>query len=666
MGVMTITLYISQKREREDMSFLSNARIRTKILSVIIPVCLIGIGGVGYVAESYSRADDTYSDFIATDNIAANQMARSVTSLVAVGYDTYQAMTYDKNSAEAQELRKDYQTNKATIIERLEKAKALTPENAADITRFDTEVRAIFALTDKAMDASASGDIAQSKAILAKADPMIGKWRNDLRTWNNDKVAEILKQSDVMSSDTNRAIMSALTTLSILFLISIIAALYVATRGITGPIDQLRAQMATLAGGETRDTIGGLERKDEVGQMAQAVNVFRDSAIERLRLEQETEANRSLSEKERLERDALKAKEAAEIQFAVDNLASGLSHLSEGDVSYRISQSFTEKLDVVRTNFNSSAEKLQQALTGVLQNARAIDAGANEIKSAADDLAKRTEQQAASVEETAAALEEITTTVKDSTNRAQEAGTLVARTKAGAEKSGEVVRRAVIAMEQIEKSSSEISNIITVIDEIAFQTNLLALNAGVEAARAGEAGKGFAVVAQEVRELAQRSANAAKDIKALINTSNTQVQSGVQLVGETGQALENIVSEVQEINRHVSAIVEAAHEQSSGLQQINTAVNQMDQDTQKNAAMVEESTAASHGLAREVASMNLLLAQFKLSGGQPNAAMVRPAHRADAPVVSPARALGRKIAGAFSGKSTSPAAAAANASWEEF
>ncbi|WP_244654666.1 methyl-accepting chemotaxis protein, partial [Rhizobium wenxiniae] len=200
------------------------------------------------------------------------------------------------------------------------------------------------------------------------------------------------------------------------------------------------------------------------------------------------------------------------------------------------------------------------------------EAGSAEIRSAADDLAKRTEQQAASVEETAAALEEITTTVKDAARRATEAGSLVTRTRQGAEKSGEVVRSAVKAMEEIERSSGEIGNIIGVIDDIAFQTNLLALNAGVEAARAGEAGKGFAVVAQEVRELAQRSANAAKEIKTLITASNHQVQNGVHLVGETGKALEMIVAEVQEINRHVAAIVESAQEQSSGLQQINTAV----------------------------------------------------------------------------------------------
>jgi len=425
--------------------------------------------------------------------------------------------------------------------------------------------------------------------------------------------------------------------------------------------------MVSLAGGDTAAEIDGMDRKDEVGQMAIAVQVFRESAIERIRLEQETEANRSLSEKERIAREQQKAKEAADVKFAVDNLATGLSKLSDGDVSYRIGQPFTATLDGVRNDFNMSAEKLQSALTRVAQNAGGIGAGANEIKSAADDLAKRTEQQAAAVEETAAALEEITTTVKDSTKRAQEAGLIVSRAKAGAEQSGEVVRRAVVAMEQISKSANEISNIIGVIDEIAFQTNLLALNAGVEAARAGEAGKGFAVVAQEVRELAQRSANAAKEIKALITTSNDQVQQGVQLVGDTGKALATIVSEVQEINRHVVSIVESAQEQSSGLQQINTAVNQMDQDTQKNAAMVEETNAASHNLAKEVASLNQLLAQFKLADtvyqqkSQP--APVRNAGGNDRYVASPVRALGRKIASAFSGNA---AVDTSKDDWQEF
>jgi methyl-accepting chemotaxis protein len=246
-------------------------------------------------------------------------------------------------------------------------------------------------------------------------------------------------------------------------------------------------------------------------------------------------------------------------------------------------------------------------------NAQAITAGANEIRTSSDDLSRRTEQQAASVEQTAAALEEITTTVRDGAKRAEEARKLVVATGEDARNSGTVVRSAVDAMHAIEQSSGEISNIIGVIDEIAFQTNLLALNAGVEAARAGEAGKGFAVVAQEVRELAQRSAQAAKEIKGLINTSSSQVANGVTLVGNTGKALEGIVSQVQHITGHVQAIADAYREQSLGLQEINTAVNTMDQGTQQNAAMVEEATATAHQLSSEAETLTRLLGQFRLA-----------------------------------------------------
>ncbi|WP_119942893.1 methyl-accepting chemotaxis protein [Neorhizobium sp. NCHU2750] len=641
------------------MSFLTNAKIRTKILGLIVPVCLIGIAGIGAAAYSFKQADRQYSDFIRQDNVAATQVSRVSTSMNSVAYSAYQLTVYAKDSAGRAVAMKNYESGKKVIGTLLASAKQLIPDQADTLSAFEARAQAITAKTDKAVQLTEEGKMQDAQAVLAEVDPDLAKIRDDFKDWNVKNTKAVLDESAEISDDINSTLIALLATIGVLFAAAIAASLFVAARGISGPIDGLRQRMASLAGGETAQDVPGLGRKDEVGQMAQAVAVFRTNAIERAALEKETLANRSLSEKERAEREVQKAQEAAEIQFAIDGLAAGLKNISEGNVTYRIDQPFNGSLDSVRRDFNTSAEQLQGTMLGVAQNARGIDAGANEIKSAADALAKRTEQQAAALEETAAALEEITTTVKDAAKRASEAGELVTRTRHGAETSGKIVQTAVQAMEAIEKSSGEIGNIIGVIDEIAFQTNLLALNAGVEAARAGEAGKGFAVVAQEVRELAQRSATAAKEIKALITTSNDQVRNGVELVGETGRALEMIVREVQEINRNVAAIAESSQEQSSGLQQINTAVNQMDQDTQKNAAMVEETTAASHSLAREAASLNTLLAQFKLGDGHAPAA-VRPAASSDAPKASPARSLARKVAGAFSGN------AAVAQSWEEF
>jgi methyl-accepting chemotaxis protein len=484
--------------------------------------------------------------------------------------------------------------------------------------------------------------------------------------------------------------------------------IWLLSRAIVSPIVGMTDAMSALAAGNHDIAVPALDRGDEVGQMAKAVAVFKDAAIEKLRLSRETEEMRVEGERERQSNDRSKAHEAAEIEFAMNALADGLSRLADGDVATRLEKPFASHLDRLRGDFNQALEKLQDALQGVGRNASAINAGAVEIRSATDDLAKRTERQAASVEQTAAAVEEVTTTVKDSARRAEDVGERVERARVGAERSGDVVRRAVAAMEGISRSSSEIINIISVIDDIAFQTNLLALNAGVEAARAGEAGKGFAVVAQEVRELAQRSANAAKEIKTLITTSSAQVNAGVSLVGETGEALQAIVVEVQEINENIKAIVTASREQATGLQEINTAVGAMDHNTQQNAAMVEEQTAASHALAREASELDALLRQFKLGGAEASrsfadgrassapassrplapapAARTRPSPPAAGPQAiaaigrpastggsirprsSPANALHTRLASAFSTASSAvqsaPKAAADN--WEEF
>jgi methyl-accepting chemotaxis protein/methyl-accepting chemotaxis protein-1 (serine sensor receptor) len=422
-----------------------------------------------------------------------------------------------------------------------------------------------------------------------------------------------------------------------------------------------------IAGGQMDVEITEAQAQDEIGDMARSLVVLRDASIAKLELEREADSNRALSEEERVARERQKAQEAAQIRFAVDSLAEGLHHLADGDIAYRLSTPFADGLDKLRADFNASLDKLQSTLRAVGENARTIDSGAGEIRSASDDMARRTEQQAASVEETAAALEEITATVKSSSERAEQAGQLVARTKQGAERSGEIVHDAITAMQEIARSSNDISNIIGVIDDIAFQTGLLALNAGVEAARAGDAGKGFAVVAHEVRELAQRSATAAKEIKNLITTSGDRVRSGVELVEQTGTALEAIVAQVQEIDHHVSSIVTAAREQATGIQEISSAVTTIDHGTQQNAALVEQSTAASHGLAREASSLMQLIGQFNLGE---SAAATRPqavsAARQGAAHPSPARALGRRLAGAFAGAGVAQATAPEREGWEEF
>lgn len=352
------------------------------------------------------------------------------------------------------------------------------------------------------------------------------------------------------------------------------------------------------------------------------------------------------------------ASRAAEQTAVVDALAGGLNKLSEGDLTQRITKAFPGGYEQLRMDFNAAMERLQLALSSVAANAGGIRTGANEISQAADDLSRRTEQQAASLEETAAALDEITATVRKTAEGANQANSVVATTRTDAQASGEVVRSTVDAMAAIEQSAKQISQIIGVIDEISFQTNLLALNAGVEAARAGDAGRGFAVVASEVRALAQRSSEAAKEIKGLISTSSRHVATGVELVGEAGKALQLIVGRVTEISGLVGEIAASAQEQSTALVQVNTAINQMDQVTQQNAAMVEESTAASHSLTSEANDLMALIAKFNT--GQP---VVIPAAKTQ-PRPQPINVQQKRVASFAS--THSAAAVRAEDDWEEF
>ncbi len=476
---------------------------------------------------------------------------------------------------------------------------------------------------------------------------------------NAANLAKLTETRAVQASASHNVQIALLVGLAAALLIACVAA-WTLTRGIVGPVTAMIADMRRLIGGNTDFEVPFVVRKDEFGEMGRAVVAFRDAAIEKVRLEAEGVALRSQSDEERAANEAAKARVAAEDAIAFGALAEGLSAIADGDLTHRFTADVSPKAIQLKTDFNRAVVQLQEAMAVVVTNVSAIRSGSGEISQAADDLSRRTEQQAASLEETAAALDQITATVNRTASGARQASETVQAAKGDAETSGVVVRDAVSAMGAIEKSAQEISQIIGVIDEIAFQTNLLALNAGVEAARAGDAGRGFAVVASEVRALAQRSAEAAKEIKVLISASSAQVNSGVALVGQTGEALQRIVGRVAEIDGLVSEIAASAQEQATGLQQVNTAVNQMDQVTQQNAAMVEESTAASHSLSQEAESLAGSVARFQIGAAS------APARSAPAPARPAARPVAQMRTVGRGGAARRPEPVAAEDGWEEF
>jgi methyl-accepting chemotaxis protein len=450
--------------------------------------------------------------------------------------------------------------------------------------------------------------------------------------------------------------------------LTVIALQLIHGNSIANGIRLVRTSMRRIIDGDFHTQVDGTDRLDEIGGMARSADIFRKAAIEKQELEATSRAQHQQNEAERESRTAAMEADTRALKGAVDALGEGLTRLSQGDLCAAITSPFPADLERLRNDFNEVATNLKRVMTEIATNSSSIRANSQQMKSAADDLARRTEQQAASLEQTSAALSQITETVRTATDRAEEASHMVDNAKDYAEKSGEVVSDAMAAMERIEGATGEIGKIINVIDEIAFQTNLLALNAGVEAARAGDAGKGFAVVAQEVRALAGRAAEAARDIKTLVGRSSDEVRSGVELVTATGEALHRIGEDVLRINEHVKAIVTSAREQSIGLSEINSAVGQMDQVTQQNAAMVEQTNAASHTLASDAENLSRLVGQFKVNLGTTAHEQHQEVARAASPQrPSPARALMNKVAGSFNRTASATApAAAAQEHWEEF
>ncbi len=668
-------------------------KIRSKINLLVGFLSLVActIGGLSIYAINTYQAQTMALDAVADRARYGETLNRLVTAVVMESRGVYAA----KDTAAAAKFADGIVTNLDAMAALVKEWKPLVPAYQAaafdNIEKRFAEFRAFRTET-----ARLGRDVSPQEASVQGNNEANRENRKAYQGEIDAVVKSDLKDLDAIKSEIDGFGQFIFLVVAVVTVAGVgagaIIGLYVGSKQLSAPILKVSQVMKSVADGHLEADIPYLDRKDEIGEMASAVEVFKRSGLDMRRMNAQETAMRAKSDDlqagmadvvgaaaqgdfgRRITKDYGDdnlnrfAKTINDLLGSVDSGVSEagrvIADLAKGDLTGAMNGKFHGVFAELQANINDTMSKLSVTMSEVRESTDGINGNANELRSAADDLSKRTEQQAAALEETSAALDEITAVVKNSTARAQEASAMVSETKEKTAHSAKVVRDAVTAMGRIEQASREISQIINVIDEIAFQTNLLALNAGVEAARAGEAGKGFAVVAQEVRELAQRSANAAKDIKALITKSGEEVGSGVTLVRQTGAALEDIETRILSINDHIHSIATAAQEQATGLQEVNTAINQMDQATQRNAAMVEETSAATHKLSGEAATLVSLVGRFRLGNeALQTQRFAAPARPSSAPVASPARKMMGTVARAFSG---SAAVAQNRDEWQEF
>jgi len=598
---------------------LNNIRISFKIALAMLFVGLVGLAASIFASKKLYDIDAAYSVLIETRPpaiLAAARASRATNDMIAQTYKAIAYPTGTKGLAEAtSQVQRAYQDTLSFLAEGATKL----PERAAEFSAFTAQVRDIKRGIDEviALDAAEQGD--RALTAMGQIDGRLSKIVDDIATFN----ARLVQDSDTKSAELTDNTMGAiklLVTMSVLGLVLGLAlAMWMSAKTITQPLGRLKIAMDSLATGDFDTQVEGQTRRDEVGEMAKAVLIFKENGQEMRRLETQaseqsrlTEAERQRNEAERQRVEAERATLAREQQHVVGLLASGLDMLAQGDLTYRIDAQVAADYLKLRDDFNRAVNRLSETVSTIQTTSVDVANAAREINVGANDLSKRTEEQASSLEETAATTEELAASVKASAQSSQQAVQLAEEAMQVAEKGGTIVHQAVEAMSRIEAASRKISDITSVIDEIAFQTNLLALNAAVEAARAGDAGKGFAVVASEVRTLAQRSSEAAKDITALISESGAEVEQGVGLVRSAGEALGKIVEASKKVTATVSDISAASTEQANGIHEMSQTVAHMDEMTQQNAALAEESAASATSLTGQIQRLNGLVASFRI------------------------------------------------------
>ena len=613
--------------------FLDNVRIGTKALVPVVVMALMVLAIVivgGHQLSSFGVRANAIIEQRDRGLVAVLKAARSVNRLKLTVFQSlvYDELMYDQaDLSQTEQESKAFDDARARTGELLAEAQRLLPEKASEISgfskRFDDIVESARSPLEigqanpglgvgQGLKPDQLDNMADGAHRLYQVDKVSSALIDDMTALTDKLAAENVSLAEDLRAEGRAAVVWLMAVELAATLIAGAMCLWIMSRKIGRPLSRLAERMRDLADGKLDTEIENRGRRDEVGQMASAVEVFKDHAIERRRMEEEVEKTRAAAAAEREATAERQAKALAEQSLAMRKLGEAVSNLANKNLRYRVSEPLAEAYEPLRIDLNSAFDQLQSAFANVARSVRSVGDGTREISDAANDLSKRTEQQASSLEETTAALAEITATVRKTAEGAENAQKAVGIARADADKSGEVVRQAHDAMGAIEKSSREISQIIGVIDEIAFQTNLLALNAGVEAARAGEAGRGFAVVASEVRGLAQRAAEAARQIKGLISTSTAQVEGGVNLVEEVGALLERIAGQVTEISAGVAEIAASAKEQSTGLNEVNTAVTRMDEMTRQNAAMAQEASAASQSLRKGGEQLSALVGAFEI------------------------------------------------------
>jgi methyl-accepting chemotaxis protein len=709
------------------MSILSRFRILTKIL-VVIGLLSVAASGITLLGISSLQQISEQTGLVARTSNEAILLARINTNIQAINAALYQIVgdprPENRRTAQAA-IAKELETFKARFdaLSKLvvsDQTKAKLVEISNSVAAFNRDLENVYRAAEAVQDFQMTQEIQRVRDAASTSGKSVDALRISLRSMIEAYDQRVASVNEEASAEYIRVSTLMIIVAAVSVVLSLLLGFVIGQFGVAKPMRVLVALLQRLAGGDYAVEIAGTERKDEIGEMAKTACVFKENGLAKVRMEQH---QREAEKRAAAEGEAAAAKMADEFQAAVggivqaavagdfsqrvaldgktglvlnvgtsintlcdnvaralDDLVQMLGALADGDLTKRITAEYEGDFAALKNNANTTAERIGRTIAEIKRAAREVADASAEISTSTTDLSQRTEEQAASLEQTSSSMEEIAVTVKKNAENAQQANASAGKAREVADRGGQVVAKAVAAMAQIEGSSRKISDIIGVIDEIARQTNLLALNAAVEAARAGDAGRGFAVVASEVRMLAQRSAQAAKDIKDLITNSNNQVQEGVGLVNQAGSALAEILESIKEVAGVVSGIATASLEQATGIEQVNKALAQMDEVTQENSALVEENAATAKTLEHQSNAMDERVAHFRIdetadvqapeaagrsAAPRPHVVAQRPVMAKPAP--SPKRSMAAANRGRVARRQTALATAVKDApDWQEF